>query len=148
MSTKIFNMPTGASASASAKKKLLLNVRSPADEVHIVPGLQQTLLSGSKFADAGYEAVYDEHEVNFYNKGEIKIDAHAVIRGYRCPRTGLWRVPLQPIILNEKEDTLILDSICGQFSNNKKYRVPSTPEIQEHLQASVERIDDESINNV
>ena len=141
-------MPTGASASASAKKKLLLNVRSPADEVHIVPGLQQTLLSGSKFADAGYVAVYDENEVNFYNKGEVKIDAHAVIRGYRCPRTGLWRVPLQPIIINENEDTLILDSICGQFSNNKKYRVPSTPEIREHLQASIERIDDESINNV
>ena len=119
-STKVFSMPTGAAATASTKKKLLLKVRSPADEVHIVPGLQQTLLSGSKFADAGYVAVYDEDEVNFYNKGDVKIDADAVIRGYRCPRTGLWRVPLQPIITTTPSSS-IRSAANSQTTKNTMY---------------------------
>jgi hypothetical protein len=56
-STKVFSMPTGETAAATVKKKLLLDVREPANEVHIVPQIEQTLLSGSKFADAGYTAV-------------------------------------------------------------------------------------------
>ena len=119
ISRKIFVLPTGGQAPASKKTKLLFNVRAPANEVDIVPGLQQTLLSTSKFTDAGYTAVYDENEVNFYNKEDVIITAESVLRGYKCPRSKLWRVPLKPLIVNENEDTLILDSACGQFSKNK-----------------------------
>ena len=137
-STKVFHLPVGGTATATNISKLLLDVRAPANEVDIVPGLEQTFLSGSKFADAGYTAVYDQDEVNFYNSDTIQIDEASVLRGYRCPRTGLWRVPLQPIVLNENEDTLILDSPCGQTSSNTRYKVPSTEQVQEHLKASIE----------
>ena len=94
ISRKISVLPTGAQAPASKKSKLLLNVRAQANEVDIVPGLQQTLLSTSKFTDAGYTAVCDEDEVNFYNKEDVIINAESVLRGYKCPRSKLWRVPL------------------------------------------------------
>eukprot|EP00804_Cyclotella_cryptica_P000162 CCRYP_017462-RA/>CCRYP_017462-RA protein AED:0.81 eAED:0.81 QI:0/0/0/0.5/1/1/2/0/589 len=112
-STKIFMLPTGTTTAATIQAQLLLNVRPPANTVDIVPNLHQTLLSGSKFADANYTAVYDKHEVNFYDSATINITERAVLTGYRCPRTGLWRIPLRPITVNENTDTLILDSKCG-----------------------------------
>eukprot|EP00804_Cyclotella_cryptica_P027941 CCRYP_003831-RA/>CCRYP_003831-RA protein AED:0.45 eAED:0.45 QI:0/0/0/1/0/0/2/0/230 len=54
--TKVFLLPTGGTAQATHISQLLLNVRAPANQVDIVPNLKQTLLSGSKFADAGYTA--------------------------------------------------------------------------------------------
>ena len=56
-SNKIFVLPTGGLAPATKKASLLINVRAPANEVDIVPGIQQTLLSTGKFANAGYTAV-------------------------------------------------------------------------------------------
>lgn len=56
-STKVFLLPTGGTAQATHISQLMLNVRAPANQVDIVPNLTQTLLSGSKFADAGYTAV-------------------------------------------------------------------------------------------
>eukprot|EP00804_Cyclotella_cryptica_P003248 CCRYP_010484-RA/>CCRYP_010484-RA protein AED:0.06 eAED:0.05 QI:0/0/0/1/0/0.5/2/0/413 len=64
-STKVFLLPTGGTAQAAHISQLMLNVRAPANQVDIDPNLTQTLLSGSKFADAGYTAVYDKDEVNF-----------------------------------------------------------------------------------
>jgi hypothetical protein len=113
ISSKVFILPTGGTAKATKLAKLLHNVRAPANMVDIVPSLGQTLLSGSKFADAGYTAVYDKAEVNFYNANTIHITEKAVLTGYHCTRTGLWHVPLRPIITNENEDTLVLNSICG-----------------------------------
>ena len=135
-SNKVFRLPTGGTATATSTAKLLLSVREPANEVDIIPNLEQTLLSTSKFADAGYTAVYDKDEINFYNSNTIKIEEAAVIRGYRCTRTGLWRVPLVPIILNENTDTVLLD--CRTQTLNSAYEIPSTDSIREHLQASIE----------
>eukprot|EP00804_Cyclotella_cryptica_P014537 CCRYP_004833-RA/>CCRYP_004833-RA protein AED:0.47 eAED:0.47 QI:0/-1/0/1/-1/1/1/0/66 len=61
---------------------LLLNVHTPANTVDIVPNLHQTLLSGSKFNDANYTAVYDKHKVNFYESDTINISKGAVLAGY------------------------------------------------------------------
>ena len=146
-SSKVFCLPTGGRAAATGTATLQLDVRAPADEVDIVPNLDQTLLSTSKFAEAGYTTVYDKNEVNFYNSNTIKIDEEAVLRGYRCPRTGLWRVPLQPIITNENVDTLLLDSKCGTQSLNLTYSVTSTSQTHEHLKASIKR-DANTIYNV
>ena len=68
---------------------LLLNVRPPANRVDVVPDLTQTLLSGSKFADAGYTVIYDKEEVNFYNSNTIHIQEDSVLQRYSCPRTGV-----------------------------------------------------------
>jgi hypothetical protein len=58
--TKVFLLPTGGTAQATHTSQLLLNVRAPANQVDIVPNLTQTLLNGSKFADAGYIAMYNK----------------------------------------------------------------------------------------
>jgi len=115
--------------------------------VDIVPLLTQTLLSGSKFADAGYTAVYDQKEVNFYESHKIKITEEAVLKGYRCPTSTLWRVPLVPIIENVNVDTILLDSPCSQKSTNNRYIIPATHKVREHLKASIERETD-TIGNV
>ena len=53
VSNKVFSLPTGGTTVATGVATLQLNVRAPANRVDIVPALTQTLLSGSKFADAG-----------------------------------------------------------------------------------------------
>eukprot|EP00804_Cyclotella_cryptica_P024317 CCRYP_015305-RA/>CCRYP_015305-RA protein AED:0.21 eAED:0.21 QI:0/0/0/1/1/1/2/0/741 len=138
-SSKVFLLPTGGTAHATHISQLLLNVRAPANQVDIVPNLTQTLLSGSKFADAGYTAVYDKDEVNFYNSDKIHSNATSILQGYRCPHTGLWRVPLRQITHNVNDDTLILDLPCGTKSLNTKCVVPSTEAVRNHLKSSKER---------
>ena len=54
ISSKVFILPTGGTAKATKVAKLLHKVQPPANIVDIVPSLGQTLLSGSKFADARY----------------------------------------------------------------------------------------------
>ena len=45
----------------------------PAQDVNIVPSLvDNSLLSTSKFADAGYTTIYDKNEVNFYDTKTTK----------------------------------------------------------------------------
>eukprot|EP00804_Cyclotella_cryptica_P003874 CCRYP_015759-RA/>CCRYP_015759-RA protein AED:0.31 eAED:0.31 QI:0/0/0/1/0/0/3/0/812 len=146
-STKVFLLPTGGTAQATHISQLMLNVRAPANQVDIVPTLTQTLLSGSKFADAGYTAVYDKDEVNFYDSNKIHVNATSILQGYRCPHTGLWRVPLHQITRNINNDTLILYSPCGTKSLNTKYVVPSTEEIRALLASSGTR-EQHSILNV
>eukprot|EP00804_Cyclotella_cryptica_P003480 CCRYP_002118-RA/>CCRYP_002118-RA protein AED:0.26 eAED:0.26 QI:0/0/0/1/0/0/3/0/685 len=138
-STKVFLLSTGGTAHATHISQLLLNVRTPTNQVDIVPELTQTLLSGSKFADAGCTAIYNKDEVNFYNSDKIHINATSFLQGYRCPHTGLWWVPLWQITSNVNDDTLILDLPCGTKSLNTKYVVPSTEAVRDHLQSSSER---------
>ena len=138
-SNKVFLLPTGGTAHATHLSQLLLDVRAPANQVDIVPNLTQTLLSGSKFADAGYTAIYNKDEVNFYDSDKIHIMATSILQGYRCPCTGLWRVPLQQIIRNINDNTLILDSPCGMKYLNTKYVIPSMEAIRDHLNASSKR---------
>eukprot|EP00804_Cyclotella_cryptica_P023928 CCRYP_010044-RA/>CCRYP_010044-RA protein AED:0.06 eAED:0.07 QI:0/0/0/1/1/1/3/0/1072 len=118
----------------------MLNVHAPANQVDIVPYLTQTLLSGSKFADAGYTAVYDKNEVNFYDSNKIHINATSILQGYRCPHTGLWRVPLRQITRNINNDTLILDSPCGTKSRNTRRN--------QHPPCSIQYTEQHSILNV
>ena len=64
---KVFHIPTGGTARASVKAKLMHELREPATEVDIVPGLTNTLLSIGKLVEVGYFAVYDKNEVNIYD---------------------------------------------------------------------------------
>eukprot|EP00804_Cyclotella_cryptica_P014867 CCRYP_020386-RA/>CCRYP_020386-RA protein AED:0.51 eAED:0.20 QI:0/0/0/0.66/0.5/0.33/3/0/654 len=148
ISSKIFIIPIGSMAKATKVAKLLPNVQTPANIVNIVPSLGQTLLSGSKFADAGYTAVYDKAEVNFYDTNTIHITEKAVLTGYRCTHTGLWCVPLRPIITNENEDTLVLDSTCGHQSTNTRYKVPPITRIHDYSHASLELPPDDHRRNI
>ena len=73
ISKKVFGLPTGGKAPATTVAKLHLNIRTPANIVDIIPTLETTLISGSKFSDAGYISVYDKNEVNFYEKSAVTI---------------------------------------------------------------------------
>jgi hypothetical protein len=77
--TKVFILLTGGTATATKPSKLLLTARASANMVNIVPTLDQTVLSGSKFANAGYTAVYNKTEENFYNVSTIYITEKAVL---------------------------------------------------------------------
>eukprot|EP00804_Cyclotella_cryptica_P025741 CCRYP_002933-RA/>CCRYP_002933-RA protein AED:0.36 eAED:0.36 QI:0/0/0/1/1/1/2/0/402 len=132
-STKVFLLPTGGTAQATHISQLMLNVRAPANQVDIVPNLTQTLLSGSKFAGAGYTAVCDKDEVNFYDSNKIHVNATSILQGYRCPHTGLWRVPLRQITCNINNDTLILDSPCVRGEQHSILNVYELPSIQQTI---------------
>jgi len=46
-----------------------------------------------------------------------------LLKGWRCPRTKLWHVPLVPIVTNLNMDILILDHPSGQNSLNTLYTI-------------------------
>eukprot|EP00804_Cyclotella_cryptica_P005400 CCRYP_017081-RA/>CCRYP_017081-RA protein AED:0.42 eAED:0.42 QI:0/-1/0/1/-1/1/1/0/179 len=107
--------------------------------------ISQTLLSGSKFADAGYTAVYDKDEVNFYDSNKIHVNATSILQGYRCPHTGLWST-LTPNHLQHQQRYPHLGLSCGAKSLNTKCVVPSTEEMR--LIASSSAREQHSILNV
>ena len=92
-SDKAFRMPNGEVEEASDMDELQHDVRHPAKDVHIVPGIERdSLLSIPKFADANYVAIFDKDEVNIYdaNKTSIVVSRGAILRGWRCKQTKLW----------------------------------------------------------
>ncbi len=54
----------GATEEAREIGELATNVRAPARDVHITPGITETsLMSTAKFSDAGYTTIFDsEHD--------------------------------------------------------------------------------------
>jgi len=84
-SDKAFRMPNGEVEEASDMDELQHNVRHPAKDVHIVPGIERdSLLSIPKFADANYVTIFDKDEVNIYdaNKTTTVISRGAILRGW------------------------------------------------------------------
>ena len=76
-------------------------------------------------------SIYDENEVNIYDgrKSKTIITEETVLKGYRCPREKLWRIPLVKDVQNENIDTLILNSKDRLQSLNTRYQVPTTADI-------------------
>ena len=152
-SNKNFHMPTGGTARASRTAKLHHQLREPARTVDIVPSLtDNTLISTGKFADANYFTVYDDKEVNIYDgkTAKIYITEEAVLRGYRCTHSKLWRIPLRDTVTNQNTQTVLLNSPNGRQSLNSMYHVPSTETIIGKLGILLNERPDpkEAINNV
>ena len=81
----VFRGPIGGKNCASNIAKLEHDLQEPAKSVDMVPGLaSDTLLSGSKFADADYISIYDPLEVNIYDAKTTKIivTEKAVLKGW------------------------------------------------------------------
>ena len=96
-SSKVFALADGRPAPASTVAKLEHGLREPARTVDMVPALRgNSLLSGGKFAEAGYISICDGEEVNIYDgrTARIQVSEEAVLKGWRCPHTNLWRIPL------------------------------------------------------
>ncbi len=115
-------MPNGNVEEASDMDKLHYDVRHPAKDVHIVPGIKRdSLLSIPKFADANYIAIFDKDKVNIYeaNKTTIVVSRSAILRGWRCKTTNLWRIPLIRNVINENTDTVLCDRCPTEFLPNR-----------------------------
>ena len=92
----------------------------------MVPSLSdQSLLSGNKFAQAGYVTIYDNQEVNIYDgrTAKIIVSEKAFLKGWFCPEAIMWRIPLQPHISNNNTETLLLNRPTGTESPNTTYTV-------------------------
>ncbi len=110
--TAVFHLPNGATAAATKIHKLHHKLHEPARIVNIVPSLVgNSLLSTVKMVQAGYTAIYNNSEVNFYDStmAKIRVSKAAVLTGYVCPQTQLWQVPLVITVRNKNTDTLLLD---------------------------------------
>jgi hypothetical protein len=87
-------------------------MRHPAKDVHIVPGIEcDSLLSIPKFVNANYIAIFNKVKVNIYdtNKTLIIVSCGAILQGWQCKQTNLWRVPLIKEIKNNNTDTVLCD---------------------------------------
>jgi hypothetical protein len=117
-STKAFRMPNGSIEPATTTDLLQHNLRAPARDIHIVPSIERdSLLSVSKFVDANYIAIFDKDEVQIFdaNNTKIKVSRAAILRGWRCPNTKLWRVPLVKHVANTNTDTILCDRPPSEF---------------------------------
>ena len=129
-------------------------MREAAHTVHIVPALaHQYLLSGGQFAYARYISIYDCNEVNIYDEktANMTVSEKSVLKGWRCPTTKLWRIPLQDSISNANTDTLLLNGPTGNESLNTRYIVPSTTATTHHIASSTAAdcpLTIDTINNV
>ncbi len=102
---------------------------------HIVPKVQHSLLSTNKLVEADYISIYDKQEVNFYNATTTKIvvSEEAVLKGWQCPVTKLWRIPLVDKPDNLNMDTLLLDYPTQLRNLNKLYEVQTTQKSRLHI---------------
>ena len=90
-------MPNGSTDPASDVCKLEHNLQDTSKKVGMFPGLfNVSLLSTSKLASAGCMKVYNRKEVNVYDGSTTKniVSEEALLKGWRCPQTTLWRIPL------------------------------------------------------
>ena len=106
-STATFGGAFGEQTKATTINKLHHKLHKPARSVHIVPQVQNLLLSISQVVDAYFIAVYNKHEVKFYitKTMMITVSEEAVLTGLRCPTTCSWRIPLIENPVNINTDT-------------------------------------------
>jgi hypothetical protein len=148
----VFHLPNGATATATMIYKLHHSLRELAPSVNIAQYLvSYSLLSTVKMVKAGYMAIYDDKEVNFYNITATKITvlADAIFKGWQCPWAKLWCVPLMDNVWNENMDNLLLDHPHIHDYLNLLYKVESTTTTWEHINAiMLQTIGWEYIHNV
>ena len=127
MSTNIFVLLDGHPSPATTIAMLDHKVREPAHTVKMVPALaNKSLLSRGKFAGAGYVSVCNGEEVKIYDghNAKIKMSEKSVLTGWRCPRTRLWRIPLQDQVTNLNLHILLLNGPTGKEYLKYLYNVP------------------------
>jgi hypothetical protein len=111
-SDKQFILPSGDVVPATKIAEHPFNVRSPANELHITPGISQhSLLSTGKFADANYITIFDKDMVNIYdaNNTIITVFRGAILLGWHNPDINLWKILLVNMVRNNNTDTIIVN---------------------------------------
>ena len=135
-------MPTGEEIKASTKAKFLHKVREPARTVYMVPNLaQNSLLKASKFANAKYVTVLTPEEVLMFDYlGDLQLTTfqEAILKGWRCKTSGFWRVPLNPMVINQNKDTILLDRPNLEHAVNSAYELPITEQLIRYIHVCAE----------
>ena len=151
-SNKVFILPNGQSIAATEMAEYPFNLRPPANDVHITPGItSNSLLSTGKLADADYITVFDNEQVNVYDVNDINITVTrgAIIRGWRDD-TGLWRIPLLPTVrqdnvTNVNTETVLVNKPPTEFLANRPppteavcnvYELKTQPELVRYYHAA------------
>ena len=132
-STKVFTLSDNYPIPGSNVVKTHHNVRKPARTVDMVPSLtKNSVLSGGKFAQAGYVSVCDNKEVNLYDVRAVKITVYeeTVLKGCRCPSEKLWLILLVKCATTKKNTQNLLLNKTSQPQSGR-YVVPTTAKIRE-----------------
>ncbi len=147
-SKKIFQIPDGTRTAASTISELVHNVCQPAKDIHIVPTIEtNSFLSTAKFATAGYITVFDDKEMNIYDKQNtmLKVSRAAILRGWLDKKTNLWQIPLVLIVLNNNTETVLVNKPPTEFLPNHPppikaihnvYELKTQPELVQYLHPS------------
>ena len=143
-SDKRFILPSGEVIQATEKAEYPFNVRAPANELHITPGVSQhSLLSTGKYADANYITVFDKDTVA--NDTIITVTRDAILRGWRDTDNKLWRIPLVDMVQNLNTDTITVNRPPTEFLPNRLptekaiynvYELKTTPELVRYHHAA------------
>ncbi len=124
------------------------NVRAPANELHITPGVSQhSLLSTGKFANANYITVFDKEMVNIYNANNtiFTISRGAIQHGFCNPVLNLYPIPLVDMVQNNNTDTFIVNCPPTMYLPNQPppskaaynvYELKTQPELVRYHHAS------------
>jgi hypothetical protein len=69
------------------------------------------------FAAANYIKIFDKEEVNMYDANDtiIAVTKGAIIRGLKCPMTGMWHIPLVNLVWNNNTKTIIVNRTPSEF---------------------------------
>jgi hypothetical protein len=147
-SNKRFTLPSGAVIQATEIAEYPFDVRAPAKELHITPGVSQhSLLSTGKYADANYITVFDKDTVNIYDANDtiITVTKDAILRGWRDTGIKLWRIPLVKVVRNVNTDTIIVNKPPTEFLPDRPpteeaihnvYELKTSPELVRYLHAA------------
>jgi hypothetical protein len=147
-SNKQFILTSGQLIQATEKAEHLFNVRAPANELHMTPGVSQhLLLRTGKYADANYITVFDKDTVNVYNANNtiITVIKEAILRGWRNKDNKLWCIPLVDMVQNQNTDTIIVNRPPTEFLPNQPppekaihnvFELKTTPELVRYHHAS------------
>jgi hypothetical protein len=103
-------MPNRTVEAATTMDKLHHELQMPAKNVHILPGIKRDpLINIPKFVDPNYTAIFDKDEVNIYdaNNTKITVTRAAILQGWRCNQTKLWRIPLIKHVQNNNTKTVL-----------------------------------------
>jgi hypothetical protein len=111
-SDKQFILPSGNIIPATEIAEYPFDVRAPANELHITPGVSQhSLLSTGKFADPNYITVFDKEMVNVYDANDtiFTISRGAILCGFCDSVLHLYRIPLVDMVWNNNTNTIIVN---------------------------------------
>ena len=151
-SNKVFILPGGQTLAASEMTTYPFNLRAPAADVHITPGItSNSLLSTGKCADADYITVFDKEQVIVYDVNDVTISVTrgALLQGW-CDGNGLWRIPLlhtvrQDNVTNVNTKTVLVNKPPTEFLANRPppaeavcnvYKLKTQPELIRYYHAA------------